>query len=81
MNDNNFCKFKLPNDNANSQCTGGYLEILENDKRMERKCGYEREAGSIFGSGANKIKLTYVTDPVNSYYDRGFWLEVLGMCT
>ena len=53
------------------------MEILENDKRVERKCGYEREAGSIFGSGANKLKLTYVTDPVNSIYDRGFWLEVL----
>ncbi len=53
------------------------MEILENDKRVERKCGYEREAGSIFGSGANKLKLTYVTDPVNSLYDRGFWLEVL----
>lgn len=68
---------KLPNDKSNEACTGAYLDILENDKRSERKCGYVREAGSIFGSGASKLKLSFVTSDAN-LYDYGFWLEVIG---
>lgn len=45
---------------------------------MERKCGYAREAGSIFGSGANKLKLNFVTSNTGgTFYNYGFWLEVV----
>jgi hypothetical protein len=54
------------------------LEITENDKGIDRKCGFVREAGSIFGSGSQKLKLSFVTTELPSTYDYGFWLEVLG---
>jgi len=70
---------KLPNDRDNKACTGSYLEITENNKCTERKCGYEREVGSIYGSGASKLKLNFVTGTTEeNFYDHGFWLEVLG---
>ncbi|RNA40899.1 hypothetical protein BpHYR1_010727 [Brachionus plicatilis] len=69
---------KLPNDHENQKCGGTYLEINENDKSTERKCGYVREAGSIFGSGSKKLKLNFYTGENDNFYDSGFWLEVLG---
>jgi hypothetical protein len=62
----------------NHQCSDSYLEIHENNKGKERKCGYVREAGSIFGSGAKKLTLTFVTNDAARQHDNGFWLEVLG---
>ena len=53
------------------------MEVLENDKAIERKCGYNRETGSIFGSGANKLKLNFVTGDLGALYNYGFWLEVV----
>ena len=55
------------------------MEILENDKGVDRKCGFVRETGSIFGSGAKNLKLNFVTHELPSSYDYGFWLEVLGI--
>lgn len=66
----------MPNDKDG--CSDAYLEVHENNKGIERKCGYVREAGSIFGSGANKLKLSFVNNDANILHDNGFWLEVLG---
>jgi hypothetical protein len=68
----------LPNDKENGGCNDAYLQVHENDKGTERKCGYVREAGSIFGSGANKLNLNFATNHLVNAYDKGFWLEVLG---
>ncbi len=54
------------------------MEIRENNKGLERKCGYVREAGSIFGSGASKLKLTFSASNKETWNDKGFWLEVIG---
>ena len=69
---------KLPDQRENEQCNSAYLEIRENDKGSERKCGYVREAGSIFGSGASKLKLTFSASKKEAWNDKGFWLEVIG---
>ncbi|CAF0824560.1 unnamed protein product [Brachionus calyciflorus] len=68
---------KLPNDRENQNCGDTFLEINENNKSTEKKCGYVREAGSIFGSGSNKIKLNFATGSNDNFNDAGFWLEVL----
>ncbi len=66
-------------DQRDEQCNSAYLEIKENDKKVsERKCGYVREAGSIYGSGASKLKLTFSASKKEVWADKGFWLEVIG---
>lgn len=71
---------KLPDHKEHEQCSQAYLEVLENDKTSERKCGYVREAGSIYGSGAHKLKLTFHSESKDVWFDNGFWLEVIGKC-
>jgi hypothetical protein len=63
-------------------CGETYLEINENEVGVERKCGYERETGSIFGSGAKSLKLNFVTSQSETQrLAQGFWLEVMGKIT
>lgn len=70
---------KLPGGKENSNCEGTYLEINENEVGIEKKCGYERETGSIFGSGAKSLKLSFVTSQDEMHRRaQGFWLEVMG---
>jgi hypothetical protein len=65
---------KLPS----SHCDDGYLEVTELHGVSERKCGYIRDAGSIFGSGSSRLQLTFRTSPkAVQYHDAGFWLEIL----
>ena len=68
----------MPNYYDNQQCGETYLDILENRKGTDRKCGYVREAGSIFGSGANKLQLKFMTSDFLKSVDNGLWLEILG---
>lgn len=68
---------KLPDHKENEQCSEAYLEVLENNKYSERKCGYIKEPGSIYGSGAKKLKLSFVTGKRDLWFDNGFWLEVI----
>ena len=69
----------MPSDRKNNECNGAYLEVSELNRGEEKKCGYVREPGSIYGSGANKMKLNFITDDSNRAYDNSFWLEVLGI--
>jgi hypothetical protein len=70
---------KLPgNTKTNELCDDAFLNIVENNKRSERKCGYIRETGSIFGSGANELKFTFSTGEQQNLNDKGFWLELQG---
>lgn len=76
---NNKFFLKLPGGNDNVNCDGSYLEINENEVGVEKKCGYERETGSIFGSGAKSLKLSFVTSLTETQrLAQGFWLEIMG---
>jgi hypothetical protein len=52
--------------------------VSESERGEEKKCGYVREPGSIYGSGANVLKLNFITDDLNRFDNNSFWLEVLG---
>ncbi len=71
--------FKLPGNKNNELCNEAFLDIIENNKRSEKKCGYTRETGSIFGSGANELKFVFSTGEQQSWNDKGFWLELQGV--
>lgn len=59
------------------------MESRENEISYSRFCGYIKDSHSIFGSGLNKLKLSFFSKLAeeNQLKNRGFWVEILSSPT